>query len=77
MMRTHCVSFCVLFFCLFFWIKGDEEMMATDSSQLNASSHTSDELTELGKCLLKREVNFNRFSCIFLGILTCFTLISS
>lgn len=42
--------------CFFFYNKGDEEMMTTDSSQLNAS-HTSDELTELGKCLLKHEVN--------------------
>ncbi|KAI4875180.1 hypothetical protein NFI96_008594 [Prochilodus magdalenae] len=33
---------------------GDEEMMATDSSQLNVSQ-SADELTELGKCLLKNE----------------------
>uniref|UniRef100_A0A8B9JM35 Exportin-5 n=1 Tax=Astyanax mexicanus TaxID=7994 RepID=A0A8B9JM35_ASTMX len=33
---------------------GDEEMMATDSSHLNAPQ-TSDELTELGKCILKNE----------------------
>ncbi|XP_072526309.1 exportin-5 [Salminus brasiliensis] len=33
---------------------GDEEMMATDSSQLNVPQ-TSDELTELGKCILQNE----------------------
>ncbi|KAL7841850.1 hypothetical protein SRHO_G00255410 [Serrasalmus rhombeus] len=33
---------------------GDDEMMATDSTQLN-TSQTADELTELGKCLLRKE----------------------
>ncbi|KAF5895633.1 exportin-5 isoform X2, partial [Clarias magur] len=67
---------------------GDEEMMTTDSSQLNAS-HTSDELTELGKCLLKHEdiymnllaISFNSLSwrdttnCQRAATLICWTLL--
>ncbi|XP_053475356.1 exportin-5 isoform X2 [Ictalurus furcatus] len=67
---------------------GDEEMMATDSSQLNASQ-SSDELTELGKCLLKHEdiymnllaLSFNSLSwrdtgnCQRAATLICWTLL--
>ncbi|TSP25427.1 Exportin-5 [Bagarius yarrelli] len=66
----------------------DEEMMATDSAQLNAS-HNSDELTELGKCLLKHEeiymnllaISYNSLSwrdttnCQRVVTLICWTLI--
>ncbi|XP_046699270.1 exportin-5 isoform X1 [Silurus meridionalis] len=67
---------------------GDEEMMATDSTPLN-TSHTSDELTELGKCLLKHEdvymnllaISFNSLSwrdtsnCQRAATLICWTLL--
>ncbi|KAG7314070.1 hypothetical protein KOW79_022566 [Hemibagrus wyckioides] len=67
---------------------GDEEMMATDSSQLTASQN-SDELTELGKCLLKHEdiymnllaISFNSLSwrdttnCQRAATLICWTLL--
>ncbi|XP_027030360.1 exportin-5 [Tachysurus fulvidraco] len=67
---------------------GDDEMMATDSSQLTASQ-SSDELTELGKCLLKHEdiymnllaISFNSLSwrdttnCQRAATLICWTLL--
>ncbi|GAA6098173.1 exportin-5 [Tachysurus ichikawai] len=67
---------------------GDDEMMATDSSQLTASQ-SSDELTELGKCLLKHEdiymnllaISFNSLSwrdttnCQRAATLICWSLL--
>uniref|UniRef100_A0A3B1JEK2 Exportin-5 C-terminal domain-containing protein n=1 Tax=Astyanax mexicanus TaxID=7994 RepID=A0A3B1JEK2_ASTMX len=52
-----CASFYlfIIIIIILFIFLGDEEMMATDSSHLNAPQ-TSDELTELGKCILKNEV---------------------
>ncbi|XP_026880783.1 exportin-5 isoform X2 [Electrophorus electricus] len=67
---------------------GDEERMATDSSQLNVSQ-TADELTELGKCFLQHEdmymtllaISFNSLSwrdttnCQRAATLVCWALL--